>query len=117
MRIGILGAASIARDRFLPSLSKQDLVKCVAIAARNPEGERIKEISERYNIDIYESYDAIIEDQTIDSVYIPLPPALHFEWAKKALNAGKNVFLEKPATITYKQIEELVSLAKTNNLA
>lgn len=117
MNIGILGAASIARNRFLPALKKINSIRCAGIAARNPYDKRLIEISKMYDIKIYESYDAIINSKEIDAVYIPLPPALHFEWAKKALEAGKHVLSEKPATINLNQIKDLVSLAKEKRLA
>ena len=44
------------------------------------------------------SYQALVEDRSIDAVYIPLPNGLHFEWALKSLQAGKHVLLEKPST-------------------
>lgn len=43
-------------------------------------------------------YQALVEDRSIDAVYIPLPNGLHFEWALKSLQAGKHVLLEKPST-------------------
>ena len=52
----------------------------------------------------------------IDAVYIPLPPALHFPYAKAALEHGKHVFVEKPSTISYEQTSELVEIAKQRNL-
>lgn len=117
MKLGILGAASIVVDRFLPSLMKIEDVECVGIAARDKNSEKLQKISSEYGIKIYDSYDDIINDNNIDSVYIPLPPALHFQWAKKCLLNGKNVFLEKPSTINFKEIEDLVNLARKKNLA
>ena len=47
---------------------------------------------------MHASYQALVDDTSIDAVYIPLPNGLHFEWALKSLQAGKHVLLEKPST-------------------
>ena len=66
---------------------------------------------------LYESYHDAIEDKQVSSIYIPLPPQLHYKYAMQSLSNGKHVLLEKPATLSYKEISSLVDLAKTNNLA
>jgi predicted dehydrogenase len=40
----------------------------------------------------------LIDDPSIDAIYIPLPNGLHYEWALKSIKAGKHVLLEKPST-------------------
>lgn len=62
------------------------------------------------------SYDALIADPEIDCIYNPLPNGLHYEWTRKALQAGKHVLLEKPATSNEKQAKELTALAQSKNL-
>ena len=44
------------------------------------------------------SYQALVDDPAIDVVYVALPTSLHYEWAMKAVKAGKHVLLEKPST-------------------
>lgn len=61
------------------------------------------------------SYDAIINDPEIDCIYNPLPNGLHFEWTRRALEAGKHVLLEKPATSNASQTKVLFELAKSKN--
>lgn len=108
-RIGILGAADIAFNRFLPALEKVQGVQCSGVASNSPD--KLKRFVDKYNIHVYESYDEVIQDEDVDCIYVPLPPVFHYEWAKKALLAGKHVFLEKPSTISAEQTRELVGLA------
>ena len=51
---------------------------------------------------------ALLDDPSIDAVYIPLPSGLHYEWALKALAKGKHVLLEKPAVVNATEAEALL---------
>lgn len=113
-KIGILGAADIAFNRFLPALEKVRGVQCAGVASNSPD--KLRRFVDKYNIHVYESYDEVIQDENVDCIYVPLPPVFHYEWAKKALLAGKHVFLEKPSTISAEQTRELVGLAGSMGL-
>lgn len=113
-KIGILGAADIAFNRFLPALEKVQGVQCAGVASNSPD--KLRRFVDKYNIHVYESYDEVIQDENVDCIYVPLPPVFHYEWAKKALLAGKHVFLEKPSTISAEQTKELVGLAGSMGL-
>lgn len=114
-KIGILGAANIAFNRFLPALEKEKRFEFAGITARDPS--RCQTFVQRFGGQIYSNYEAILEDPAIDCVYIPLPPALHAEWGEKALRAGKHLCLEKPFTTSLEDTEKLLSLADQNDLA
>ena len=114
IRMGIVGAADIAHRMFLPSLLENEQFICAGVASRSQD--KRTRFKEDFNIPCFENYEDIVSDKTIDALYIPLPPALHFEWAKKALQANKHVLLEKPSTICLEQTKELVALAKQKNL-
>ena len=60
--------------------------------------------------------DEIINDLEIDLVGIITPVFTHYELAKKALNSGKHVFIEKPFTSTSDQAKELIEIAEKKNL-
>lgn len=115
MNLGILGTSEIAFRRFLPALNKCPDMTYVGVASRTPE--KGKPFQETYGGCIYSSYDALLADEKIDAVYVPLPPALHFEWGKKVLNAGKHLLMEKPFTTSLQQTQQLLKLAEEKGLA
>jgi predicted dehydrogenase len=59
---------------------------------------------------------AILESAEIDAVAIVTPVSWHYPFAKKALENGKHVFVEKPFTATSAEAEELIELAERKNL-
>ena len=50
-----------------------------------------------------------------DVVLLITPPSTHYKLAKKILNAGNNIFIEKPATLSSKNLEKIIKLAKNKN--
>lgn len=139
IRIGIICPSEIAFRRFMPALQKaNEKIQFAGIAFASPEEwfgdvsqiskEEIVEQQKRerskaqtfidaYGGKMYGSYQLLIESDDIDAIYLPLPPALHYIWAKKALENGKHVFLEKPSTTCLADTEELISIAKDRGLA
>lgn len=77
--------------------------------------ERSKKAAhERYpDVKSYDSVDELIADETIELVVINTPNFTHYDYAKKALEAGKHVLIEKPVAVTSAEAKELFSLAKT----
>jgi len=61
-------------------------------------------------------YESLIADQALDAVAIATPVGTHFSFAKAALEAGKNVLLEKPLTASVAEAEQLIALAERNGL-
>lgn len=68
------------------------------------------------NIKITTDCNELIKDPNIDVVAIATPVFTHYALAKKVLEEGKNVFVEKPFTYTSAEGEELVELAERKNL-
>ncbi|KAK5808658.1 NAD(P)-binding protein [Linnemannia elongata] len=115
LRIGILGAANIAPPALIGPAKHLRSIIVVSVAARDPV--KAKAYAEKNGIpNTHASYDALIADPEIDCIYNPLPNGLHYEWTRKALEAGKHVLLEKPATSNEAQAKELISLAQSKNL-
>lgn len=74
----------------------------------------LDEISQKYNIKKFGSIDEAIDHA--DAVIIATPTIHHFEIAKKAVEKGKHVLVEKPMTETYAQALELEDIVKKNNV-
>lgn len=130
IRIGVICPSEIAMRRFMPALKKVEEVSYVGFAyptlddwnnasKANIDNEikKAEQFKKSYSGKIFEGYKSIIESDEIDAIYIPLPPGLHYKWAKLALENKKHVFLEKPSTTSEIYTKELVELAKKNNLA
>ncbi len=139
IRIGIICPSEIAFRRFMPALKKAErVIDFAGIGFASPEewfgdtskvsNETIREQQEReyskaqtfieaYGGKIYEGYQELIKSRDIDAIYLPLPPALHYKWAKMALENDKHVFVEKPSTCYLKDTEDLITLAQVKKLA
>ncbi|KAF9103498.1 hypothetical protein BGX29_003316 [Mortierella sp. GBA35] len=115
LRIGILGAANIAPSSLIGPAKHLRSIVVVSVAARDQA--KAKTYADKNGIpNTHASYDALINDPTIDCIYNPLPNGLHYEWTRKALEAGKHVLLEKPASSNEAQAKELFQLARSKNL-
>ena len=76
-----------------------------------------KHEAKQYNfVKAYGSYQDLLDDPAIDFVYISVPNSLHYEWAVKALKAGKHVLCEKPFTANADEARKLVKLGREKGL-
>jgi predicted dehydrogenase len=110
LRWGVLGVAKI-NDHVLPAFARTTHAELAALASRSPDkalhAARAAGIPKAHG-----SYEALLDDPTIDAVYIPLPNSLHAEWTRKAAERGKHVLCEKPLTPTAAEAAELVAFCK-----
>jgi predicted dehydrogenase len=79
--------------------------------------KKLAAIKSKYaNVKITTNYHDLLNDPQLDIVVIALPTFKHFQIAKESLLSKKHVLLEKPMAANSKEAEELISLAKENNL-
>ncbi len=111
VRIGMIGTGSIA-SRFVPESKYVNSVEVVA--AYNPDETEGKAFCENNGIAYCPSLDTLFE--AADSIYIASPHFTHYEYAKAALEAGKNVLCESPFVFKKEQAEELYAIAESSKL-
>lgn len=129
-RIGIICPSEIAFRRFLPALKEAGCFEYAGVAIANKqefigatdeilakERGKAQTFVDNYGGKIYEGYKNLIESENVDAIYLPLPPGLHYQWAKVALNTGKHILVEKPCTIALANTQDLLHDAKSKSLA
>ena len=130
IKIGIICPSEIAFRRFLPSLNNAEGVEYVGVAIARKEEyigatneilakeqQKAQSFVDNFGGKIFEGYGKLICSDEVDAIYLPLPPALHYIWAKQTLEIGKHVLVEKPSTCSLTDTQELVALAESKSLA
>lgn len=108
LRTGIVGYGKSAKVFHIPFLSTMDEFEITAVLERHGE-ESKKQLPA---IRVAKSIEELINADETELIVITTPNDTHFEYASKALKAGKHVVLEKPFTITTEDAENLISIAK-----
>jgi len=111
---GILGPGKIAHS-FAKDLKLVAGGTLVAAASRNLE--RAETFANEYNAThAFGSYEQLFVCDEVDVIYIATPHTGHMEWAIKAMKAGKHVLCEKPLGINANEVQEMIAVAKENQV-
>jgi len=118
VRMGVVGAGTIAQRGILPHLSQadvQDRVRLQAIC--DPVEGRAQAAATTFGIPYATTtFDDLLENGDVTAVTIASPIGLHYEQGKAALDAGKHVHFNKTMTTTADEATELIDLARANDL-
>ncbi len=119
LRWGILGAARI-NQQLMPAIVSANNSQLVAIASQRADAaeQTLAQYAPEHQKDvrIYSQREALLNDNSIDAVYIPLENKAHAEWTLKAIEAGKHVLCEKPMALTVSDIEKIEAAAHKHNV-
>jgi predicted dehydrogenase len=108
LRLGILGCANIARQ-FCRDVQTNSDVVLAAVASRDTG--KSQTFASAFGIErSHGSYEALLQDNDIDAVYVPLPNSMHAQWAIEAARHGKHILCEKPLCLG---VDEAVSMFRT----
>jgi predicted dehydrogenase len=115
LRWGVISTANIGRAAVNPAIQASRNGELVAVASRDAERARL--FAEKAGIARhYGDYAALLEDDGVDAVYIPLPNAHHLEWTVRAAEAGKHVLCEKPLALDEAQCLEMAAAAADHDV-
>ena len=113
---GIIGLGNIAFE-FAKSFYKADNAELIAVASKSKE--KLSKFGKIFKIDaknLFNNYEAILENKNIDIFYISLPNSLHFEWVEKLIEKNKNVLVEKPAFLSSQEAEGIFKKKNFQNI-
>ena len=114
VRWGLLSTADINKD-LIPAIRASDRGMLVAIASRNQESADA--YSKKWEIPTaFGSYEAMLNSDEVDAVYIGLPNHLHAEWTVQALQSGKHVLCEKPFALTTDEVDQMIAAKNESGL-
>jgi len=114
IRWGIIGTGNIA-NQFAEDFKFVKKGKLASVASRSKI--KAEQFAEKYNMEnSYDSYEALLQDPSIDIVYIATPHTFHKEHTLLALNNNKHVLCEKPFAVNKNEVNEMIQLAKNKNL-
>jgi predicted dehydrogenase len=92
----------------------KEIDNCNLVGIYDSNMEQAKQVGEEFNANVFDSIIDLLNQA--DAVSIAATTSAHYELAKKCLDAGKHIFIEKPITATIPQAEEIVELADSLNL-
>lgn len=104
-----IGAGDLAKT-VANQLNKSGRHEVVSVYTRNYE--KGKAFAEKHGGKAYPTAEEAITAEGVDGVYIVTPHSSHYKYAKLSLELGKPVFCEKAFTVTAKETDELIALAK-----
>lgn len=111
---GIVGAGNIAHS-FSKDLALVNGGELTSVASRNIE--KAKAFAAEYGApNAYGSYEKLFESKTVDVIYIATPHTSHAKLSIAAMKAGIHVLCEKPIGVHKSQVEEMIQVAKENNV-
>ena len=113
IRYAVVGLGHIAQVAVLPAFAHARKNSQLVALVSSDRG-KLRELGKRYGLDAlftYDDYGAMLEQGTVDAVYIALPNHLHADFAIRAAKAGVHVLCEKPMALTERQCRSMIRAA------
>lgn len=115
VRWGLLSTARINR-RVIPAIQASPRGRLVAVASRSQEAADA--YAAEWEIPhAFGSYEALLDSDLVDAVYVSVPNRFHAQWTVKALQSGKHVLCEKPFALNLAEVDQMIAAAGASGLA
>ena len=111
VRWALVGMGDIASKRVGPAIGASSNSMLYACMSRDPRAKR-SQIEALQPQQVYSDFDRLLNDPNVDAVYLATPVFLHAPLTMRALEAGKDVLVEKPMALNAIQAEEMCGLAE-----
>lgn len=114
IRAGIIGIGSASIRFHVPLLLELDDFELYAV--HDITEARRDFAAQEYGIRVYSSLDQFLADDKIDLVVVATPPASHCQISLQAMEAKKNVVVEKPMAMSVEEVDEMIAASKRNDV-
>lgn len=111
LNVGVIGAGIMGQKHIKTYLSKKN---CLLVGVVEKDISKYESLQESFNVPIYKDIYCLLDN--VEAVSIATPASTHYELAKFLLENKKHVLLEKPITYTVNQANDLIKIAKDNNM-
>lgn len=114
IRFGIIGCSSIAERITIPAILEAKNAHLQRIGSRDPV--KAERFAKEFSCRSYGDYTDIMEDNSVDAVYISLPPELQADIIIKSAKAGKHIICEKSATTSFATARKIIKVCERNQV-
>ena len=112
---GIIGCGDVTEKKSGPAFNKVEGSHLVAVMRRT--ASLAEDYARRHKVPKwYDDADKLIHDPEVNAVYVATPPSTHAEYAIRAMQAGKPVYVEKPMARSYQECLEMISVSKETGM-
>jgi predicted dehydrogenase len=115
VRWGILGCGAVTEVKSGPALQRVAKSRIVAVMRRR--GELAADYARRHGVPRwYDDADRLLDDPEVDAVYVATPPGSHLEYALRACQRGKPVYVEKPMARSHGECQRMIDAFAAANV-
>ena len=114
VRWALVGSGDLARKRLAAAIRSQPGSTLHSLVSRDPKA-RAPELQALAPEAVHARFEEMLEDESVDAVYLATPVFLHAPQAIAALEAGKDVLVEKPMALDLLQAREMCRVARVRS--